>query len=123
MPRGKQGGKRQGTPGKGYSNRTDLMQNYDMEAGTPAAGPVDPGGQSWTRPDDLPSLDTPTKYPDQPITSGLNIGAGNPGNPGFDAKAERKQLQRYLPLLEPYLTQPDTPTSVKMLFRYIRSAG
>lgn len=122
MPRGKQGGKRQGTPGKAYSNRTDLMQNYNMEAGTPAAGPVN-AGQSWTRPDDLPSLDTPTKYPDQPITSGLNMGAGNPAQPGFDSMAERKQLQRYLPLLEPYLTQPDTPQSVKMLFRYIRGAG
>ena len=122
MPRGKQGGKRQGTPGKAYSNRTDLMQNYNMEAGTPAAGPVDPG-QSWTRPDDLPSLDSPTKYPDQPVTSGLNIGAGNAAQPGFDGQAERKQLQRYLPLLEPYLTQPDTPQSVKMLFRYIRGAG
>ena len=122
MPRAKQGGKRQGTPGKAYSNRTDLMQNYDMSSGTGGGGPIQ-AEQTWTKPDDLPSLDTPTKYPDQPITSGLNVGPGNPAQPAFDSNAERKQLQRYLPLLEPYLTQPDTPQSVKMLFRYIRGAG
>lgn len=122
MPRAKQGGKRQGTPGKAYSNRTDLMQNYDMSSGTGGGGPIE-AEQSWTKPDDLPSLDSPTKYPDQPITSGLNVGPGNPAQPAFDSNAERKQLQRYLPLLEPYLTQPDTPQSVKMLFRYIRGGG
>lgn len=122
MPRAKQGGKRQGTPGKAYSNRTDLMQNYDMSSGTGGGGPIQ-AEQSWTKPDDLPSLDSPTKYPDQPITSGLNVGPGNPAQPAFDSNAERKQLQRYLPLLEPYLTQPDTPQSVKMLFRYIRGGG
>ena len=122
MPRAKQGGKRQGTPGKAYSNRTDLMQNYDMSSGTGGGGPIQ-AEASWTKPDDLPSLDTPTKYPDQPIQSGLPTGPGNGPQPGFDSMAERKQLQRYLPLLEPYLTQPDTPQSVKMLFRYIRGGG
>lgn len=122
MPRHKQGGKRQGTPGKGYSNRTDLMMNYDMSDATPAAGPVDPGA-SWQSPDDIPNLTDPTQYPDRPVTNGLAVGPGDGPIAQFDNLAERKQLQRYLPLLEPYLTQPDTPKSVKMLFRYIRGAG
>ena len=39
MPRG---GKRQGTPGKGYTNRTDLGQDYMPASGdaTPASGGV-----------------------------------------------------------------------------------
>jgi hypothetical protein len=124
MPRAKkQGGKRQGTPGQGYANRTDLMQNYDMQAASPAAGPpmAAPGTPPMT-PDDLPSLSSPTAAPDEPITAGLPIGAGE-GPAQFDLAADVASLQRFLPLIEPVLNAPDTPQSVKMLYRYIRSGG
>lgn len=120
MPRG---GKRQGTPGKGYSNRTDLTGNYDQNMNTAAAGgmvaaPPTPAGPS---PEDSPMLMDPTQRPDEPITAGLPIGAG-PGPQTDTRMQETQQLKKYLPLLAPYLDQPDTPDSVRILFRYIRGA-
>jgi len=122
MPRGR-GGKRQGTPGKGYSNRTDLMNNYDPAQGSPAAGGIEamPQGMMGPSPDDTPNLTTPSQYPDEPITEGLPIGPG--GGPQRDNRLEEtRQLRRYLPLLEVYINRPDTPDSVRALFRYIRGA-
>lgn len=124
MPRGR-GGKREGTPGKGYSNRTDLMNNYDPTQGTPAAGgveaPAPPPMMMSQTPDDTPGLSDPTQYPDQPITNGLNTGPGD--GPNRDRRMdETKALRRYLPLLELYINEPDTPDSVRTLFRYIRGA-
>jgi hypothetical protein len=119
MPRGR-GGKRQGTPGKGYTNRTDLMTNYDQAQGSPAAGGVEvaPMG-AGPSPDDTPGLATPTQYPAEPITEGLSIGPG--GGPQRDTRMEEtRNLRRYLPLLELYINRPDTPDSVRSLFRYIR---
>ena len=121
MPRAKQGGKRQGTPGQGYSNRTDLMQNYNMEAGTPAGGPMQ-AAPSYPLPDDLPSIGTPTARPGEPITAGLDIGAGE-GASRPNMQADMLAIRKFLPLIEPVLNQPDAPESVKMLYRYIRSGG
>lgn len=89
----KRGGKRQGTPGKAYLNRTDLMHNYrpqDVTA-TAAAGPfsqspgpsnvtpTDQGGQapqpapqSWVLPDQVTSLTDPSEVPGEDPTRGLN---------------------------------------------------
>jgi hypothetical protein len=121
MPRGR-GGKRQGTPGKGYTNRTDLMNNYDQEAGSPAAGGVEaPPQPMGPTPDDSPNLSDATQYATEPITSGLPIGPGS--GPQRDTRMqETQQLRKYLPLLETYLDQPETPNSVRLLFRYIRGS-
>ena len=64
MPRAKRGGARQGTPGKGYSNRTDLISNYDQSKDTAAAGGMEaPAGPIVPfSPDDIPGLDTPDPY-------------------------------------------------------------
>ena len=127
MPRAKKttgegrGGARQGTPGKGYANRTDLMDDYGpgspategIEAPMPA--PVGPA------PEDSPNLSDPTSMPDEPITAGLPIGAG-PGPDRDNRAAETKNLQRWLPLIGVYLDQPETPDSVRALFRYIKGA-
>jgi hypothetical protein len=120
MPRSR-GGQRQGTPGKGYANRTDLMSSYDQSKPTAATGGMQQPMTTGPLPDDTPNLDTPTQYPDEPITAGLNIGAG-PG-PARDNRAqETAQLKKYLPMIEPYLRSADTPDSVRMLFRYIRGS-
>jgi hypothetical protein len=66
-------------------------------------------------------LGDPTQYPQEPITSGLPIGAG-PGPQQDRRLEETRGLQRYLPIISPYLDQPETPDSVRMLFRYIRGA-
>ena len=126
MPRG---GKRQGTPGKGYTNRTDMMGNYDMEAGSPAAGGVEPPTTdrpqySGPSPDDLPSIGTPTQRPGEPITAGLDFGPG-PGRDaltGFDPRAEEtaRLAQKWGPMMDVLTSNPDTPDSVRILARYIK---
>lgn len=132
MPRG---GSRQGTPGKAYSNRTDLMaspkppqpgQVNPTAAGgitaPPPAGPQQAGPpRPMPSPDDTPMLSDPTQRPDEPITAGLPIGAG-PGPTGFDQKQERQSLKRYLPLIDPYLNAEDTPDSVRMIYRLIKAS-
>jgi len=88
MPGGR-GGRRKGTPGKGYANRTDLATDYAPSTAeqTPASGGVPPQpqqpsgvslGNSPTRvaPEDIPKLDDPTGRPDEPVTAGLNVGPG-----------------------------------------------
>lgn len=116
------GGPRQGTPGKGYANRTDLISNYDQAAASPAAGGFEPPPMTNSiTPDDIPNLDAPTQFPNEPITTGLSVGPG--AGPQRDTRmVETAALQRYLPLLELYIDQPDTPNSVRSLFRYIRGA-
>jgi hypothetical protein len=125
MPRG---GKRQGTPGKAYSNRTDMGMNYDMEAGTPASGGIEAPAQappiSGPSPDDLPSITTPTQRPGEPITAGLSLGAG-PGREaltGFDPRAQETAMlaQRWGPMMNILANDPETPDSVRMLARYIK---
>lgn len=120
MPRG---GKRQGIPGKGYSNRTDLTSNYDQQAASPAAGGLTapPMQRPMQTPEDSPGLDDPTQFPNEPITAGLNMGPGQ--GPNRDNRMqETQQLRRFLPLIGLYLDNPDTPDSVRALFRYIKGA-
>jgi hypothetical protein len=126
MPRG---GKRQGTPGKAYSNRTDMGTNYDMAAGSPATGGLEPSSKTPDMsalsryPEDTPSLTDPTQRPNEPISDGLTMGPGR----GRDAltnydprKTEAQALKRWLPIMEPTMRDPETPDSVKMLIQYIR---
>ena len=128
MPRG---GKRQGVPGKGYGNRTDMLTNYDqgkdtaatggMTAPPPEAAAAEAPGIPGITPDDVPGIDAPTNYPGEPVTAGLMRGPG--AGPQRDTRLEEtKNLRQYLPLIELYLDNPDTPPSVMALFRYIRGA-
>lgn len=120
MPR-KRGGMRQGTPGKGYSNRTDLMSNYDNAAASAATGGMQAPPQIVQRPEDTPNLTDPTQFPDEPITAGLRVGPG-PGPQRDNRMAETQDLRRFLPLIGLYMDNPDTPDSVRALFRYIKGA-
>jgi hypothetical protein len=120
MPRG---GKRQGTPGKGYANRTDLTSNYDQAEMTAGTGGMEapPMAAPPVTPDDSPMLSDPTMRPDEPVTAGLPIGPGS--GPRADPRIqETQQLKKYLPLIGLYLDQPETPNSVRLLFRYIRGS-
>lgn len=132
MPRG---GKRQGTPGKAYANRTDMGMNYmpieDAGLNTPASGGVRPSAQAMQQammsvyPEDIPNLTDPTQRPNEPITDGL------PGGPGRGTEAlqnydprniETSRLKKWLPLLDPFVDDPETPDSVRSLIRYIRAS-
>lgn len=128
MPRGR-GGKRQGTPGKAYSNRTDLTSTYDNAAGSAAAGGMQPSSDTVSQPsvfpEDTPMLLDPTQRPQEPITQGLPVGAGAgpEAMTGFDPRVtETQKLKKWLPLLEPIGADPETPDSVRTLIRYIRGS-
>ena len=130
MPRG---GRRQGTPGKAYSNRTDLSTGMKpVPSGgvdTTAAGgmtgsaptPQGPPPMPLPAPEDSPMLFDETARPDEPVTAGLPIGPG-PGPSRDTRAADTKKVQKYLPLIALYLDRPDTPDSVRHLYRYIRGA-
>lgn len=124
MPRG---GKRQGTPGKAYANRTDMGQNYNPASeATPAAGGISaPEAQAPyvpVYPEDTPMLLDPTARPDEPITAGLPVGPG-PGPEIMDPRVtETRKLKKYLPLIESFLDQPGTPESVISLVKYIKGS-
>lgn len=93
------GGHREPTPGRLYANRRDLAtqpaqapkgQGYggakrliDAQRKQPIAGSptaqigLNPGGQlPALAPGDIPSLDDPSAYPDEPVTTGLASGPG-----------------------------------------------
>ncbi len=72
------GGRRQGTPGKGYTNRTDLAVDRAPQQGTVSAATGGSGmePQTFTTPDQVPRLDDPTARPDEPLTTGLSLGPG-----------------------------------------------
>lgn len=79
MPRG---GKRQGTQGKAYSNRTDLAVNYGSNGSAASGGMEAPAEQTpLMRPvigaDQVPNLSDPTMRPDEPVTAGLPVGPGS----------------------------------------------
>lgn len=111
MPRG---GRRQGTPGTAYSNRSDLQrpklmalpgQGYGVQkaqvdaqravpmarpasdsvrastSGVPASGSLGGTGAPGLMPGQVTPLDAPTQRPGEPITAGMDIGAG----PGREA--------------------------------------
>jgi hypothetical protein len=78
MPRG---GERKGTQGKGYSNRTDLGQDY-AAGGNPATGGMTPPAaqKSFMGPsigaDQVPNIFDPSDT-NEPVTTGLDIGLGS----------------------------------------------
>ncbi len=127
MPRG---GDRKGTPGKAYSNRTDMGMDYDMSQGSPATGGMEaPRDAEPMRlpvyPDQIPNLSDPTTRPDEPITDGLRVGAGRGPEAlaGYDPRVgETQRLKMWLPLLEPLANDPETPDSVRTLVQYIKGA-
>lgn len=88
MPRG---GKRQGTPGKGYTNRTDLSTNYmpgsaanggvkpPAQPAAPQAAPTQPqvpAGLPLVGADQVPNIGDPTMRPNEPVTAGIGAGPG-----------------------------------------------
>lgn len=96
------GGARQGTPGQGYSNRSDMRaqkvsvppsaqygqgealrrsQQAVPMAGAPAvpsapAGAPAPAPRPWATPEDTPTLTAPTNRPDEPVEAGMAFGPG-----------------------------------------------
>lgn len=117
MPRG---GKRQGTQGKGYANRTDLATDY-APGGNPATGGMQaPVNQvSVMGPaigaEEVPNLGDMTGRPDEPVTAGLAVGAG----PGPEAMGPMppRQTDPIRQVLQAMLLQGSNPDVVRLLNR------
>ena len=117
MPRG---GKRQGTQGKGYSNRTDLAVDY-AASGNPASGGMEAPMQQ--RPimgpaigaDEVPNLGDPTMRANEPVTAGLDIGLG----PGSEAMGPMPPppMDPIRQVLQAMLLQGENPDVVRLLNR------
>lgn len=115
------GGRRQGAPGKAYSNRTDLNQPVQVASGQPygarqeqvaaqkavplpAAPPVPASPPPGPAPGSFGAFDRPTERPNEPITAGMAMGPG-PGpevlrgaiNPAGDVEAQLLALYRQSP--------------------------
>ena len=127
------GGARQGTPGKAYSNRTDLATNTMPlpEAGTrtPASGGMGQSGEQMMtaadqqRPiyaDDFPNLKDPTTRPGVPTATGLPTGPQG-ARPVDPRRADAQQVKQYLPMLEPLALDPMTPNSVKQFINFLKA--
>lgn len=134
MPRG---GRRSGTPGRAYGNRSDLNRapsggQYGDRAATqarldavpitpPAPPPMaQPAQQPLQAP---PPLDRPTDRPMEPITSGLPTGPGPgpealglPGGPNPDLA----NMAEYLPMLERLASLPTSSVATRNFVRRLR---
>ena len=127
--RANNGGRRQGTPGQQYPNRSDLraqkptaapnqeygkagaqlaaQQVVPMAAGPvappPGAAPT-PGGGAFASPEDTPNLLDPSGRPDEPLEAGMPFGPGagpDPRNAQMsDTEARLRALYQAYPTRE-----------------------
>lgn len=75
-------------------------------------------------------LDAPTERPDEPVTSGMNLGPG-PGRESIglgdgmrqQSQIDAKQIAQYLPQLERMANMSGAPKSFVRFVRYVREFG
>jgi hypothetical protein len=102
------------------------MMRPDMDKNTAASGGMaapPQAGPPARSPDDSPMLTAPTMRPGEPVTAGLASGAG-PGPEsmtGFDPRlAETQRMKKkWMPYLQHLANDPETPESVKVMYRYL----
>ena len=134
------GGRREGTPGTVYGQRTDLNAKRSLDTGyTPPTQPMAPTGggppptaggptappaeQMGVHPDTVTELFAPTDRPDEPVTAGLAYGPGSgPSTSGSDQhRADLMAMARHLPWLTKAIQGPDVPLSVINFVTYLQS--
>lgn len=124
------GGRRRGTPGKGYANRTDLAMDPNMAQNTAASGgmtapaqaPAPAGGPApeqfpYSTPDDSPNLMDPTQRPGEPVANGI----GSLSNQAL-MNEEPRQFAAYLPALIESANMPGAAPSFVRFVRNLRNA-
>jgi hypothetical protein len=140
MPRG---GRRSGTPGKTYPNRTDMhkpefkgqpqgaakAQAEVQASGSPGSAPgpsAPPAAPPGPAAGSLGAFNRPSDRPEEPITAGLSTGPG----PGPDAlglgpqgkpeDVDMRDMAIYLPTLEMLASQPGASMATKTFVRRLR---
>jgi len=94
-------------PSAGYGESAEFEE---IQAGAPVSSgptPVDPSG--------LVSMDAPSQYPEQPVTSGVNAGAGR-GAPDLDEE-DLLRLGSYMPALKFAASQPHASNAFRQYVR------
>ncbi len=144
------GGRRVGTPGTLYPNRSDLRQAPKAAGGQeygkagaqiaaqravplPAAPPVAPApsppggaaGPGPAGPADLGPFNRPTERPGEPLTTGIPSGPG--AGPEALAATNRadpdlEAMRPYLPTLELLASQPNASPTARMFVRRLRGS-
>ena len=118
-------------------SRPDMSKNTAATGGmvapvapaSPSHGETTPPvmtGAPMRSPDQSPNMSDPTGRPDEPITAGLpsGLGAGPEAMTGYDPRAAEtaKMKQKWMPYLGHLANDPETPDSVKVLYRYMMGA-
>ena len=144
MPRNGQGGRRQGAPGKAYSNRLDMNQNRQpvtVASGQPygarqeqvaaqralplpAAPPVPapPPPAPGALPGGRGPFTRPTEYPDEPLTAGMSMGPG-PGPEALAMRAVTVDDQLVAQLRGLYAAYPNSDIAALLAAAERRSQG
>lgn len=152
MPGGRgRGGRRSGTPGKAYANRSDLAgkapisaapgQGYgerkaqeDAQRAVPMGTPeIAPEAAFTGRPAGMPppgamgDLFADSTRPDEDVMNGAALGPGlGPdafGTYGQDAaRQDSQQLAKYLPALEEIANRPGSSSAMRHLVRSLKGA-
>lgn len=152
MPGGrKPGGKRPGTPGKLYPNRTDMSkpmaptavkgqaygqakEQMDAQAAVPMAGapeglppaPVAPGSVGLPAPGTMPGMFDPSTDPTEDVMSGAASGPGpGPGAFGLGQKAAADKdmgwAAKYLPAMEVAANGPKGTDAARQIVRLLKA--
>lgn len=107
------GGARQGVQGRGYVNRTDLMQGPRTGSPQAAASPTTQGAQ-YVPPDALPNLADPSGD-SRPLTDGLPMGPG--AGPEALAPAPDLSQDRTMLTLQMLYEQTGSPFLLRLMSR------
>jgi hypothetical protein len=111
-------------PGMGYGQGKAMME---QQQGAPMAGPTrTPSAPIPSMPDARP-LTAPSDFPNEPITSGVDMGAG----PGSEAlmmpqdntpnDPDLEMIRDYFPVIELWAQQIDTSQGTKDYVNYLRT--
>ena len=142
MPRG---GRRAGTPGMAYGNRTDLNQQrqtpimrvggqpYGAQAEqvraqkavpagpSPAVSPTTPGfAAPPVTPTQVVPISAPTMRPNEPVTAGTDLGPGVGAPPPTLDNAET--IRQWMPALERLASMPEASAQTRNFVRFLRAS-
>lgn len=115
-------------PDAGYGEQAEfrsIQQGAPIQQVSPPAAGAAGGAQAAPTP---PPLDAPTNRPDEPVTAGVDAGAG-PGSeilglfdPSNMAADDVRYMKAYLPTLQYIVdSNPHAPASTRALVRFLRS--
>lgn len=106
-------------PGQAYGAQADQVRQQQalpvatQPTPTPAAAPM-------PAPTQVIPLDAPTQRPNEPVTSGIDLGPGAPA-PQQQLIENPDLIRQWMPMLERIASQPDASTQTRNFVRFLRS--